>query len=99
MVAERFDQREDGPVLQEGQLARAEMVEQRPERLGPHRHLGVQAPAAIGIELHSGVRRVVRESRPVHWSRSVDPAHTVDRHLFDQGLLDKRSRVGIGAYL
>lgn len=52
VLVERVDHRDDRPVLQEGQLAGTEVVQQRPERLRPHRHLVVQPPAAIGVERH-----------------------------------------------
>ncbi len=70
---------DDRAVLQKRQLAGAEVIQQRTERLGPHRHLGVQSPAEVRVE-----RRRAGDVAP-----SVDPAHAVDRYLFDQGLGDE----------
>jgi hypothetical protein len=43
----------DGPVLQKGQLARPEVVEQSPKRLRPHSYLRMQPPTGVGIERHT----------------------------------------------
>ena len=55
MIGQRLHHREDGAVFQKGQLAGAEVIEQCAERLGPDRHLWVQAPAASGIEHRPGL--------------------------------------------
>ncbi len=50
MVGQRPHHREDGAVLQKGQLAGAEVIEQCAKRLWSNRHLWVQPPAAIRVE-------------------------------------------------
>ena len=72
-IGEALDDGEQRAVLQERQLAGAEVVEQGTERLGAHRHLRVQLPGAFEID-----RR--------HGGRSVDAAHAVDRDLLDEGV-------------
>ena len=66
--------------LQERQPTGAEVVQQRPERLGPHATDG----------LHRSPRAGSRSTRPQPWL--VDTAHAVDRDLLDEGLLGHRSR-------
>jgi hypothetical protein len=50
VVGQRVDHLDDRPILQERQLARAEVIEQRTERLGPHGHLRVKPPAEVRVE-------------------------------------------------
>jgi hypothetical protein len=70
MLGQRPHHGEDGAILQKRQLARTEVVEQSAERLRPNSHLWMQPPAAIRVE-HAG---------------SVNAAHSVDGHLFNQNL-------------
>ena len=50
VLGQRFDDRHDGAVLEEGQPAGPEVVEQRPERLGTDGHLRVETPAQRGVD-------------------------------------------------
>src|SRR5690606_35949166 len=74
-VAQRPDDVEQAAVLQERQPARAAVVEQRPEGLGPHRDLRVQVPGAVEVDARH---------------RLVHAAHAVDRDLLDQRLGELR---------
>ena len=81
--------REDGAVLQERQLAGAEVVEQRTEtaRAAP------RPAGAIASRDRGRTRDLGRRAPARGRSRSVDPAHPVDGHLFDQRLGDE---LGLG---
>jgi len=50
VLVEGLDDSQDRPVLEERQLTRPEVIEQRPERLRTYCHLGVQPPTQRGIE-------------------------------------------------
>ena len=63
--------------LKEGQPAGAEVVEQRPERFRPKRHLRVQPPRGVEVE------------RPCCRHGLIHPAHAVDEDLFHQSLFDE----------
>ena len=73
-VGETLDDGEQRAVLQKRQLARAEVVQQRAERLRV-----APRPADADCQADSGSMMLIGQ-------RSVHAAHAVDRDLFDEGI-------------
>src|ERR1700756_4682364 len=65
MVGERPHHLKDGAVLQKGQLAGAEVIQQCTKRFRSNRHLGVQPPAPVRVEHAVSRPRTFRRWTPL----------------------------------
>lgn len=79
MTTQRFDHPHQVWVFQERQATGVEAVGERTETFGTQRHSGVEHTSAVEVD-H-------RRNTSIDEDGSVDPAHTVDRHLFDEQFL------------
>ncbi len=88
VLGQRFDDLDDGPVLQERELARPEVVEQRPERFGAQRHLRMELPCRVEID------RAGRRAGAEGLFDTISTRRTCRRWKpLPQGLLDERALV------